>query len=206
MFPLAHCDMYAIKGCLHKAEEACYVAGDHVAILASCRTIYNEAKPVLYSNTSFSIYIRDNYWLHTEDDEQVMEMFDLETMFHEPDSDDWIEHNPWLQDPRSIVPVSKIRTLTLAIECNSTVAAQKRTWTGQLKHTLRGAPNIRRLHLALMDPLEGFVHQESTDRTLRDLGQIIRCRGVVTASMDPRLGSMRFDTTSYYQMLATCKG
>lgn len=64
MFPRDKLDVYAITGSLHKAEDAHHVAGDHVGVFATCRTIYAEVKSVLYANTKFCIQIRDQYWLH----------------------------------------------------------------------------------------------------------------------------------------------
>jgi hypothetical protein len=163
MFPPDEFDVYAIKGSLHKAEWPHHVPGDHVAILATCRTIYTEAKAILYYNTTFCIHLRDQYWLHERtqmwyDPDEYLEEFGLESVLDEPNSDDWIEHKPWLQDPHSIVPVSNIRSLSLDIECNTKMTAQKPTWTGQLKHTLRGASNIRKLYIALINPEDGNLY------------------------------------------------
>jgi hypothetical protein len=206
MFPVEEFDIYAIRGSLHKAEHGRHVAGKHVAVLTACRTIYTEAKPVLYNNTEFCIRFRNFYWLHIWNADLYEESFEVEDYLDEPLSNEWIESNPWLEDPRSIVPVDNIRKLTLAIECNMNSVAHSYTWTAQIKHTLRTASNIQKLHISIGDIPEDTPCQHSTDRMLALLGQYIKCRGPVTAEMDLALGSKVFDSGSYYKMLDGFKG
>jgi hypothetical protein len=206
MFPRDKFDVYAIKGSLHKAADVHHIAGDHVAILTTCRTIYIEAKPVLYSNTEFCIHVRNQYWLHLWSTEIYEETFEVEDFLDEPQSGEWNGYNPWLQEPRSIVPIDNVRTLTLAIECSAGASSHDWTWTGQLRHTLRGASNIQKLHIRIKDPYEDHQFQATTDLMMGILGQCIRCRGVVTAELDLALGSENFDSRSYYKMLDGFKG
>jgi hypothetical protein len=206
MFPCGRVDVYAIKGSLHKGEDQHYVAGEHVAILTACRMIYIEAKPVLYHSTEFCIHIRDHYWLHLWTKESYKEMFDVEDYVQEPDALEWNELTPWVQDPCSIVPLDNIRILTLAAECSTSVPAYMYTWTGQLKHTLRTASNIQKLHIELKLPEEDSPDQHTTNFMFELFGYYIRCRGPVTAEMDLALGSTEFDSESYYKMLDKFKG
>lgn len=142
MFPRDKLDVYAIKGSLHKVEHMDHVADDHLAILTTCRAIYAEAKPVMYSNTEFCVHIRDHYWLQFWDNEYYDDVFEAEDYLEEPHSALWAQWNPWLQDPRSIVPLDNVRILTVAAECSTGGSACNYTWTGQFKQNLRAASNI----------------------------------------------------------------
>lgn len=206
MFPRDKLDVYAIKGSLHKAEHVHHVASDHLAILTTCRTIYTEAKPVLYVNTEFCLHIRDHYWLHFWDTEHYEETFDVEDFLEEPLSSQWNQWNPWLQDLRSIVPLDNVRILTLAVECSTGGPACNYTWTGQFKHSLRAASNIQKLHIELKIPYEESPDQQTTDFMFELFEYHIKCRGTVTAEMELALGSTDFDSASYYRMLDHYKG
>lgn len=61
MFLLDVFKVYAINGKLHKAADAHHLAGDYTTILTTCRAIYTEAKPVLYTNMEFIIHVKDDY-------------------------------------------------------------------------------------------------------------------------------------------------
>jgi len=206
MFPVDKLDVYAIKGSLHRAEDAHHGAADHLAILKTCRAIYTEAKPILYNNTEFVIHIRDHYWLHFYDNEDYEEMFNVDDYLQEPQPYDWNELETWLQDSCSIVRLDNVRNLTLAAECSTGRSEYCYTWTGQIKHTLRSASNIRKLHIKLKLPFEKSLLQYTTDFMFELLEYHIKCRGPVTAEMDLALGSTKFDSGSYYKMLDSFKG
>lgn len=207
MFPKEKVNLYAINGSLHKAEDAHHIAGEHIAILATCRVVYDEAKPIFYNRTEFCIHTRDEYWLNLWGIEQYVEVFGAEHDLDPPDPDSWNEHNPWLQDPRSIVPVSNIRILTLDMECSTGASPRRWTWTAQLRYTLKCATNITRLHITLKPPYdqERFAQGE-TDIALEILGQAVRCGGIVTADMSLSLGSMGFNSDGYWRFLAGLRG
>ncbi|KAM0709679.1 hypothetical protein Q7P35_003719 [Cladosporium inversicolor] len=206
MFPRDRLDVYAIKGSLHKAEHVHHVAGDHLAMLTTCRTIYTEAELVLYENTEFCLHIRDHYWLHFWDTEHYEETFEVEDYLEEPHSYLWAQWNPWLQDLRSIVPLDNVHILTLAVECSTGGSACSSTWTGQFKHSLRAASKIQKLHIELKNPYEESPHQQTTNFMFELFEYHINCRGTVTAEMDLVLGSTKFDSASYYRMLDHFKG
>ena len=201
MFPPERVDIYAIKGSLHKTEDASFDAGDYLAILTACRALYAEAKPVLYNNSEFCIHIRDHYWLHMWEPDDIYDMFNVGSYLHEPEPADWIECNPWLQDPCSIVPVTNIRVLTLVVECSTSMTAYNYTWTGQMKRSFLEASSVQKLHIEFKTTQGYTPSQHATDLMFGDLGRCIRCRGTVTAEMDLALGSTNFNTRSYYRML-----
>jgi hypothetical protein len=205
MFPTDKMHIYAVRGSLHKAEDKHPVAGDYVAILATCRTIYTEAKPVLYAHTEFCIHFWDYYWLHYWTPADYVENFEVEDDM-EPDSNDWTEYNPWLENSRSIVPINNVRFLSLNIVATTNAQARKWTWTGQLKHTLREARHIEKLHIALDCPSDLEFDQDETNETMRIVGRTMKCGGIVTGNMSLLLGSAGFASASYYQMLAGLKG
>lgn len=96
--------------------------------------------------------------------------------------------------------------------CNKSPGWRRRTWTAQLRHNLREAANIQKLHISLQAPhdLRAAIASSlrNTDATLEILGQDLKCGtgGTVTGEMDLQLGSIDFDSTSYYKMLAVFKG
>lgn len=209
MFPRAKFHIYAINGSLHKEEHRHYTVGECVAVLATCRAIYEEAKPVLYNRTEFCILMRDEYWLHSWDELTYKDVFGCDDVRESPDPHAWIAHNPWLLDPRSIVPVSNIRILTLYMSCTGSLKARNWTWTAQLRHTLLSATKITKLHIDLDTPHEGDrenFNQSETNLALDILGQTIKCDGIVTAAMDPSLGIIGFDSEHYWKMLTGFKG
>lgn len=206
MFPCERVDIYAITGSLHKKENARYISGGHLAILRTCRTIYTEAKPVLYGNSEFCIHIQDYYWLHMWTRYHYEEVFDVEDFHEEPHPFQWRLRNPWLQDPRSIVPLDNVCVLTLAAECNMGETEHTYTWTGQIKQTLRAASNIQKLHIELRSPNGDELSQDATDLMLEHFANYIRCHGTVTAEMESALGAIEFDSGSYYKMLDRFKG
>jgi hypothetical protein len=55
MFPRETIILFTVRDQLEKNANANCSAGDYVAILATCRTIRDEAKPVLYANTHFDV-------------------------------------------------------------------------------------------------------------------------------------------------------
>lgn len=208
MFPLDEVNIYAVQGSLHKSEDAHHIAGDHVAILATCRTIYTEAKPILYNQTKFCIHMRDQFWLNFWDCAAYEAKFSTDASVT-PKTEEWTEYNPWLQDPRSIVPVRNIRNLSFDIECGTTSIGRQWTWTAQLKHTLLEATNIAKLHIALRPPFDDndmTLDQHETDLILESLKQTVKCRGTVTGELALSLGNDKFDPKSYFKMLAGYKG
>lgn len=59
MFPPNEIRLEMIEGNLHVTKRAQRLAGSYVAILATCRVLYAEGKPVLYNNTEFRILVGD---------------------------------------------------------------------------------------------------------------------------------------------------
>jgi hypothetical protein len=201
VFPAESITIHAIRGRLHMDEDGHVDDGDHVAILATCRTIYEEAKPVLYTNIEFVIRLRDQYWLHIWHPDNYVDVFGMGED-SEPDSNDWIAENPWLEDPRLLVPLNNVRKLSLAIEANENAEGRKRTWTEQLKNTPRDARHIAKLHITLDCAPELGFDQKETDETLRIVGQTVRCSKDTTGNMHASLASAGFASASYYHLLA----
>jgi hypothetical protein len=55
MFPRETISLVTFRDQLEKKANVNCSAGDYVAILATCRTIHDEAKPVLYTNTHYDV-------------------------------------------------------------------------------------------------------------------------------------------------------
>lgn len=55
VFPRETVSFVTVRDQVEKKKDANCSAGDYVAILATCRAIHDEAKPVLYANTHFDV-------------------------------------------------------------------------------------------------------------------------------------------------------
>lgn len=210
MFPPDKFNLYAIKGTLHREEKARHCAGDYAGILTTCRTVYAESEPVLYTNTEFCIHIRDHYWLHFMDEVHYENLFGRDCD-KKPGRKQWVAENPWLQNPRSIVSLDQVRKLCLRVELSTSAEAVRWTWTNQLRHTLRDASNIQTVHIMLenIDDVVFFAldfDQEQTDHALWIIGETMQCAGTVTAALGNLLGSIDFKPASYHRMLAVLGG
>jgi hypothetical protein len=186
---------YAINGSLHKAADGHHVAGGYIGLLATCRTIYTEAKPFLYANTEFNIHVRDrlsNYLWPKADARKICGVL-------------YGRSANWLDNPRSIVPVNQARVLTLTMETSTGVRARSKTWTQDLINTLNGISDLQKLHIALRASNPMPLSQRATDLVLSTVAQTIKCNDTVTAEMDPSLGS-NFDSAGYYRMHAVFGG
>jgi hypothetical protein len=198
MFPRDKVNVYAINGRLHKSADAHHSAGDHTAMLATCRTIYAEAQPVLYNNTIFDIQVKNCYWTEEWTEADLKEVYGVNW---ESESDDWLENT------HSLVPINQVRRLTLSVEVSSLEPEEtEETWTEQLKNELRGVWSLQSLQISLRANSDEHMSQSETDRVLRIISQTIKCGGAVAGEMDPSLGSMDFDSTQYYRMLGKFRG
>jgi hypothetical protein len=187
--------VYAIDGSLHKSADAHYAAGDYTGILATCRILYAEAQPILYANTEFNIRVRDRLSMALWPEADAREICGV---LYESSAD-------WLDSPRSIVPVNQARVLTLTVETSTGARARSGTWTQDFIDTLHGISDLQKLHIALTASASMRLRQRATDIVLGTIAQTIKCKGTVTAEMDPSLGS-NFDSASYYRMLAVFGG
>jgi hypothetical protein len=192
MFPADSVTVHNIDGSLHSLPDAHKVAADYLGILTTCRKIHTEANPVLYSNTKFEVYIG---------------CFEtIISAWYSPDSKGVCRINPWLDNPRSIVSLRNARKLSLTMEASVSPEVRKRVWTEQIKNDLRGASDLKLLDITLKATSNGQFDQDETDHTLWFLEQSMSCDGPIKARMDLELGSMRFDPTNYYRMVAALRG
>lgn len=201
MFSPDKIDVFAIEGTLHKAPETRHSASNYVGILATCRTICNESTPVLYQKTEFRIHIKDCYWLHP------MDYTTYEQVYHrkwnqKPRPSQWLANNSWLQDPCSVVPINNARNLSLHVAVNGRATGAQETWTPLLRRNFLSATNIQSLHIKMQAIHGTRLDQSQTDLTLGVIGQVIQCRGTVTAEIVSWLGASDYDPSSYYRMLA----
>lgn len=208
MFPEELVSLYAIRGTLHKSPDEHHPAGDYLGILTTCRAIHAESEAVLYNNTDFFILFEERYWLH------LMDARAYETTFgrwcgQKPGRRQWVLENPWLQDPRSIVSLKRVRKLYLGVEISRSAEARRWTWTKQMQNTLRGASNLRRLNVRLFWPQSvrtgPLLDQNQIDIALSIIGNTVRCGVTVTASLDSEIGEFDFDPAGYYRMVDAIK-
>lgn len=185
MFPPDEIRLEMIGGNLHVTKRAQQLAGSYVAILATCRVLYAEGKPVLYNNTEFRILVGDR-------DAQRVRI--------------WEKHLKQ-KCSRSSVSINDVRKLSLEVAVNRSAETRQTTWTERFKQILRTATAIQNLHITLTVRSHEY-DQEETDHTLRVIAETVQCNGAVTADLDYQLGSpsIGFKPAGYYRMLAGYAG
>lgn len=116
-----------IGGDLHKLRSDKRSAGGYAAILATCRVIYVECKPVLYNNTEFRILVHDCKAGTSLRWERLLKKESLR--------------------PRT--SINNVRKLILEVRVNISAESRLATWTERFKHNLRSAASVRSLHITL---------------------------------------------------------
>lgn len=185
MFPTNTIVLEMIEGNLYVTKRVQQLAGSYIAILATCRVLYAEGKPVLYNNTEFRILVGDR-------DAQRVRV--------------WEKHLKQ-KCSHSSVSINNVRKLSLEVAVNRSADSRRTTWTERFKQVLRTASAIQSLHITLTVRSHEY-DQKETDHTLRVIAETVQCNGAVTADLSHQLGSpsIGFKPAGYYRMLAGYAG
>ena len=175
------------------------VARDYIAMLASCRAIHEEAKPILYENTHFEIQC-------SGDAEVRCASLRLKRA---------VDYNPWVSWRRCSPEVDVFYHLQHARSISLHVLVDwlpleeyDDPWMQQMPVEISGAHNLRKLDISFWCTRNAVSHAEFqhwTDHTMSLFAQI-KCKCPVTAVMETSLGEKGFRSASYYAMLAALKG
>lgn len=179
------------------------IARDYIAMLATCRAVHDEAKPVLFENTQFNIHCSGN------------ERFRC-SLLHANRKRARDPSGPWRswQDCSPEVDVfhhlQHARSISVKVYLDSHTMHVDQ-WLQKMPAEIGGALNLRKLRISFWSassPVYSAEFQSQADHTMSLFGKI-KCKGSVTAAMESsigHLGSMGFKTASYYAMLDALKG
>ena len=195
IFPRESVGVFAVRRRLLKAPNAKVSASDSVSILATCRVIHDEAKPVLYTNTNFdiscSLELAPAAW---------------RTMVEVK----WGDFQ-WLPRMTSESSINIQQAQNIGLNIMFTEEASNKswgnTWLDWLPTHIGSISNLKNLHIKLsaIDLVTLESIQEQADHILPLLARL-KCSGRFTAAMDPSMGDQGFEAVSYYNMLRTVKG
>jgi hypothetical protein len=230
MFPPDPVDLFSFGKNLIKLPNPGIVAGNHVAVLATSRTIYDEAQPVLYKNTRFVI---DCGWGKTIPDagsapiftsatkakyvpwyvNQVREWHRLRREGLKPDITD-VQYETFTQ-------IHLARSITLNVMVDEAGGnfengkyVRNNAWIYRLPAEISSASDLEKLHITLFanerdrqrrlllkSPLQC---QGGLAETVAVLRQIV-CKASVTAALDLSVARMGLTSMKYYTLLEKTK-
>ena len=195
IFPRETVGIFAVSRRLLKADNATVSAGDSVSVLATCRAIHDEAKPVLYTNTHFDISCSLEHvpvaWI---------------TMVKAKWGDSqWVER----MKPERSIDIQQARNVGLNIMFTEDASHTSwgNTWLDWLPTHISSISNLKSLHIKL-SAIEMVTLSQIEEQAAHILPLLtwLRCSGRITAAMDLLLGDHGFEAASYYDMLRTVKG
>jgi hypothetical protein len=225
MFPPGEISLFSFRNHLKLARKRLQPAGyhyhprqaarDYVAMLSTCRAVYDEAKFVLYQNTEFHIHCS---W---DPVNRRSILYTMGTMY-ERQWKLWRDRSPELH---VFAHLQHARSIVLDVYLGSDTMHDD-SWMHQMPVDLSGAPNLQKLHISVRSFLTTHTaaFQAQADQTMSLIG-MIKCKCPVTAAMeavrwDPHftnhymlpmmmetsLGKTGFQSSSYYAMLSALKG
>lgn len=173
------------------------VARDYIAMLASCRAIHDEAKPILYENTHFEIQCSG------EARSRCAHLQVTRT----------VDYDPWMSWRHGSPEVDVFHHLQYARSISLNVfldwqPMHEDPWMQQMPIEISGAHNLRKLDISFWcmgNDVSPADFQHRTDHTM-SLFAKIKCKCPVTAAMETCLGETGFSSASYYAMLDVLKG
>jgi hypothetical protein len=193
VFPRENVSIFAVRKQLLKAPNAKVSAGNCVALLATCRTIHDEAKAALYANTHFDIYcsleLAPGAWRAAVEEK-------------------W---GPWHWLPRmnteEPVDIQQARNIDINVKFTTEALSKSwdNTWLDNLPAHMSSFSNLKSLHIKLLTAkLNPVDVKRQADHVLPLLAKL-KCTGRITAAMDVSLGDVGFETASYDAMCRTVK-
>jgi hypothetical protein len=174
------------------------VARDYIAMLASCRAIHDEAKPILYENTHFAIHCSGDagfrcFALHAELTSNANDAWKL-----------WRNCSPEIDVFHHL---QHARSISVKVYLDTHVLCDD-PWLQGMPAEISGALNLRKLHISfwsVTNPIYSAEIQAQIDRTMSLFGTI-KCKCPVTAALEESIGHIGVNTASYYAMLDALKG
>jgi hypothetical protein len=176
---------------LLKERKVKVFAGDYVAILASCHMIHDEARPVLYMNTSFDISCSLRFRRESG----------IGLLMAKISSSDDVVIDKKLK-------IQRIRNLSLNILLAKEAPSSRwgETWLHHLATNMGTSSDLATLHVRLRTDSGDRVNvQEQADHILTLLAKL-KCKGRITAAVDPSLERLGFKPESYFTMLCKEEG
>jgi hypothetical protein len=218
MFQPVEIDIFQFRYNLIKEPKWDLVAGQHVAILATCRAIYKEAQPVLYDNTRFIVHcswhpyvgpqsaseaVRDKYSGMVWAQRPSLSDTDTDTDSDTSMSDGSDESDYAIVEWKKITHLQQARRLMVNINLDGQYEGEEDAWFQDIS----SACDLKRLHILLFDGGKGTVAtaQEDLDLIMAKL-EVLECKGTITAMVFPSDGAARLSLDSYHRMLERVGG
>lgn len=173
------------------------VARDYIAMLATCRAIHDEAKPILYENTHFEIQCSGDAQTRCATLQFMRALGHHQWVLWRQSSPE-VDVFHHLQHARSI-------SLNVYLDFND---MDNDPWMQQMPIEISGARNLQKLDIRFwcMGNAEYSAQFQSlTDDTMSLVGQI-KCKCPVTAVMETGIGETGYESASYYAMPDALKG
>jgi hypothetical protein len=178
-------------------------ARDYIAMLATCRAIHEEGKPIIYENTHFKIHCsgeaRTRCFLIHMKPRHARDSNDIWRSWRDCSPETDVFHH--LQHARSISFNVYLDPHTMSVD----------PWLQQMPAEISAAPNLRKLHISFqcaMNAVYSAEFQTQADYTMALFGSI-KCKCPVTVAMETSIGHLGvkgFKTASYFDMLDALKG
>jgi hypothetical protein len=219
MFPPDEIEVFSFRNDLIQVPNPNLVAGQHVALLATCRAIYNEAKPVLYDNTKFAVHCSWHPSIGPASASKAVQnkyksmVWAQRPSFSDTDSDSDISMSN--VSDRAVVEWKKFTQLQQARiiilnlnfdgECAS--ADVEDAWVQHMNEEISSACKLKVLHIILGVAEDGnpATAQGDLDSTMAILGEL-KCKVTLAAMVVPSPGSARLSLRSYHRMLERLGG
>lgn len=194
LFPPDTINLVSIQDHLAKLPNSHLVAGGHLAILATCHRIHDEAKQVLYTNICFTIHTS---WSVVPARYPTIEHFDLLA----PPKDNGCVSSI---GPRVCIDLHQVRFLTLNIKVQGRRwRSNPSRWIDKLPGKIARSSRLRNLHIQIFTSghtSPWAIGQEEFNYTIALLGQL-RCKAYITAAMDLSIGLQGIICRAYYDLL-----
>lgn len=141
MFPPCKLDLYAYDNTLIKGIHSRLVASDFLNLLATCRTVHDEATPVLHANTEFHV----NFAFGFDETLPILRSF-----WGDPGRADY---DKWMKNPEQEISLKPVRKMSVTIWLSNEVHWSRQgpanTWLEDLPSELDKALHLKELHITL---------------------------------------------------------
>jgi hypothetical protein len=222
MFPPDEIEVFSFRSDLIQVPNPNLVAGQYVALLATCRAIYNEAKPVLYDNTKFAVHcswhpsigpasaskaVQDKYksmvWAQRPSFSDTNSDSDISMWDGSDESDHAIVE--WKKFTQ--LKQARIIILNLNFDGDYASADAEDAWVQHMNEEISSACKLKVLHIILGVAEDGnpATAQGDLDSTMAILGEL-KCKVTLAAMVVPSPGSARLSLRSYHRMLERLGG
>jgi hypothetical protein len=193
VIPPGEIQLFSVRDHLKLARGARAVACDYISLLATCRTVHDEAKAVLFESTEFKIHCS---W-------DLSSSQSIVSLLGKQQWKTWRDFSPEVD---VFCHLQHARSISLYVYVNEDTMS-RHSWMRKMPVELSSAADLKKLYISIRSDTQAHsvAFQTQADRTMSLLG-MMSCKCTITAAMDPSLGKARFEPTSYDAMLSALHG